>query len=54
MLPSLPSELRLSAGALRMYPEEAGVCRSLSEAQPGTAQPPAPLTAQGYIRKTTH
>lgn len=47
-------ELRLPAGALCMYPEEAGVCRSISEAQPGAAQPPAPHTAQGYVHKTTH
>lgn len=47
-------EIRLPAGALCMYPEEAGVCRSVSEAQPGTAQPPAPHTAQGYVHKTTH
>lgn len=49
-----PPELRLPAGALCLHPEEAGVCRSSSEAQPGTAQPPAPRSAQGYVHKTTH
>lgn len=38
-------ELGLPAGALCMYPEEAGVRWSVSEAQPGAAQPPAPHTA---------
>lgn len=49
-----PPELGLSAGALCMYPEKAGVCWSISEAQPGAAQPPAPHSAQGYVHKTTH
>lgn len=44
---SFPPELRSPVGAMRMYPEEPGVCRFISEAQPRAAQPSPPHIAQG-------
>lgn len=43
---SFSPELRWPVGAMCMYPEEAGVCRFISKAQPHAAQPP-PHNAQG-------
>lgn len=53
-LPCVPlffSELRLSAGAVCVHLEKTGVRRSVSKAQPGATQPPAPLASQGYAHK---
>lgn len=44
---SFSPELRCPVGAMCMYPEEAGVCRFISKAQPRAAQPPPPHNAKG-------
>lgn len=44
---SFSPELRCPVGSMCMYPEEAGVCRFISKAQPHAAQPPPPHNAQG-------